>query len=152
MSDSGRSKKSQAVSFDAATSIPRQSSFSPSDAGSLTDSAMETEGPDFNGYEIMPIPGFVIKTKRVSGEKVFVNICEHSDVPAVSTSMGTIKSNLKWPIIISSGKRTESGVDEKSSRKTGKEEEFIVYDIIVNPSVLLMSSADESWSTRDLVL
>ena len=30
----------------------------------------------------MPEPGWVIKLLRVAGEKIFVNLCEHAEVPS----------------------------------------------------------------------
>lgn len=48
---------------------------------SMPNRSMETRQSD---YEIAPTPMFVIKTKRIaSGEKVFINVCEHGDVPSL---------------------------------------------------------------------
>lgn len=39
------------------------------------------------GYLITPSPSFVVKTKKsASGEKVFLNVCEHEDVPTLPVS------------------------------------------------------------------
>ncbi len=104
-------------------------------------------------YQLIPIPGFVIKTKKSTGEKVFVNVCEHPDVPNLTISMGTVKTNVKWPIILSSAPRMEK-LENKSSGKDGatKEEDYCIFDVVVSPSVLRMSTADETLGTRDVVI
>jgi hypothetical protein len=99
------------------------------------------------GYMISPTPGFVIKTKRKQGDKVFINVCEHYDIPTVSTAIGTLKSNLKWPAMITSPGRTFKDEDKEK----GKIESAVLYDVVVHPSVLLLCQNDESLSTRDLV-
>jgi hypothetical protein len=35
---------------------------------------------------LMPEPGWVIKFLRVAGEKIFVNLCAHAEVPSNNTT------------------------------------------------------------------
>ena len=96
---------------------------------------------------ITPTPGFVIKTKKKSGEKVFINVCEHNNIPAVSTAIGTLKTNTKWPSMLSSSARSFQDEEDKK----GRSDNATIFDVAVNPSVLELSNRDESLATRDLV-
>lgn len=137
------------------SSSPRDSSMSMSmSAYPSSEDAGLLEGANANstnGYSIVPIPGFIMKTKRNSnGAKVFINVCEHSDVSALAPSkLGLLKSHSSWPFMISSPGRMEK-VGEKG-KKGEEEEELLVFDVVLHPSILVMISTDESMSTRDLV-
>lgn len=37
---------------------------------------------------LLPSPGWVIKVLRLNGEKVFINLCHHQEVPAVPVTLG----------------------------------------------------------------
>jgi hypothetical protein len=98
-------------------------------------------------YQIMPTPGFVIKTRRVnSGEKIFINVCEHPDVPATASS-GLMGVGASWPYMISSPGRLECSHNQS---KSAKKEDVWVYDVVVNPSVVSIAN-DDNIATRDLV-
>jgi hypothetical protein len=96
---------------------------------------------------------FVIKTKNKKAEKVFINVCEHYDIPTVSTAIGTLKSNVKWPAMITSPGRAFKDKDDdgKDGKGDKKSESAILYDVVVHPSVLLLCQNDESLATRDLL-
>jgi hypothetical protein len=58
---------------------------SPKRSGSVT---MQSTGPKYT--VIVPTPGFVIKSKKLSNnEKVFINVCHHSTVPPASDEVQT---------------------------------------------------------------
>ncbi len=116
------------------------SSFNSSTAAAVAGDDME------DGIEISPSPCFVIKTKRESGIKVFINVCEHVEVPSVVSSLGLLKANRHWPAIASSPARLEIG--HKDDKDEG---EVWLYDVVVNPSVIQLTVVDVTVNTRDLV-
>lgn len=72
------------------------------------------------GYSVSPIPGFVIKTKKLSsGEKIFVNVCEHNDIPSMPLkNLAAVRGQPRWPIMVCVGPRVES--DDKGAGKLSK--------------------------------
>lgn len=45
---------------------------------------------DSGAGPFVPEPGWVIKVLRVSGEKVFINLCEHAEVTTTPVSLGYV--------------------------------------------------------------
>lgn len=88
---------------------------------------------------VKPTPGFVIKTRRESGIKVFVNVCEHEEVPIPEKKKG----HKKWPVMVLGGIFRES-VDKAA-------ETCLVLDVIVNPSIIQECNADKSGETKEEV-
>lgn len=84
-------------------------------------------------HVITPKPAWVIKVLRSNGEKIFINLCEHTDIPATPLVM-----NLgfnKWPFMIVTPARTIKE-DKESNSETS------VYDAIVAPSVITICGRD----------
>jgi len=46
-----------------------------------------TESPKADVIKIAPIPGICVKSKKANGEKVFINICKHTEIPAPIEAM-----------------------------------------------------------------
>lgn len=91
-------------------------------------------GPHPNDIVATPRPGWVLKVVRTNGEKIFINLCEHSDVPMVQLTL-----NLgfnKWPFMILTPAR--SIIEDKE----GGNSEVTVYDAVVNPGVVSLCNKD----------
>lgn len=69
-------------------------------------------------------PGFVIKSKRMDGMKIFVNVCDHETVPSIDRA----KNRKRWPLIVM-GPTHKVSVDKHA-------EECHVFDVCVNPNVM----------------
>lgn len=84
-------------------------------------------------HAITPKAGWVIKVLRSNGEKIFINLCEHVDIPATPLVL-----NLgfnKWPFMIVTPARTI--MEDKDSTS-----EISVYDAVVAPSVVTICGKD----------
>lgn len=71
--------------------------------------------------------------------KVFINVCEHEEVPIPDKKKG----NKKWPVMVLGGVFRES-VDKAA-------ETCLVLDVIVNPSIIQECNADKSGETKEEV-
>eukprot|EP00604_Paraphysomonas_vestita_P004119 CAMPEP_0174821854 /NCGR_PEP_ID=MMETSP1107-20130205/10470_1 /TAXON_ID=36770 /ORGANISM="Paraphysomonas vestita, Strain GFlagA" /LENGTH=521 /DNA_ID=CAMNT_0016039357 /DNA_START=441 /DNA_END=2006 /DNA_ORIENTATION=- len=108
------------------------------DSPDLSILAAQNLGPS-DKITVKPTPGFVIKTRRESGIKVFVNVCEHEEVPIPEKKKG----HKKWPVMVLGGVFRES-VDKAA-------ETCLVLDVIVNPSIIQECNADKSGETKEEV-
>jgi hypothetical protein len=86
---------------------------------------------------IKPTAGFVIKTRREGGMKVFINVCEHEEVPIPEKKRG----HKKWPVMVLGGVWRES-VDKSA-------ETCQVLDVIVSPTVMQESQVDKTGETKE---
>jgi hypothetical protein len=83
------------------------------------------------------VPGWVIKFLRITGEKIFINLCEHAEVPSTPINLrysvmlkcfcylmivSTLSSSNNWPFIVLSPGRNVSDTNG----------EFLVYDAIIS--------------------
>ncbi len=111
------------------TSGDRVSSSDATATSSRADSQEDDRPLSSSGaeYVITPKPAWVIKVLRGNTEKIFVNLCEHNDIPftPVTLSLGY----NKWPFMILTPARTI--VEEKDDGG-----EITVYDAVVNPQVV----------------
>ena len=115
-------------------------SISMASTGSTEDTPTSVTGSGSGSdHKVNPIPGFILKTRRGDGSKVFVNICSHSEVPTANA----FKGSARWPFMLSSTCRS---FGESSSLA-------FVYDIVVNTSVLkeCEDAHDETHQLRDMV-
>lgn len=82
--------------------------------------------------------------------KIFVNFCEHPDVPAAPVMIGIYN---KWPLMLLTSYR--SLCDDKPDRKSAGARdsetngnssggEVAVYDAVVHPSVMLLCNKDNN--------
>jgi hypothetical protein len=104
-------------------------------AGGPRDSE-EGDAPSSSTFIITPKPAWVVKVLRSNGEKIFINLCEHSDIPMMQLAL-----NLgfnKWPFMILTPART---IQEEKSGDDGNVE-VSIYDAIVNPSVVNICAKD----------
>jgi hypothetical protein len=94
---------------------------------------------------IMPIPGWVIKCMRTNGEKIFINVCQSSEVPNIALS-ATLGYN-KWPFILLVSCRTipDHTYDQELM-------EVSVYDAIVNTAVVQMQQRCRSESKLHIII
>ena len=92
---------------------------------------------------VKPTPSFVMKTKRHSGTKIFVNVCTHDFVPYKVMDIGAIKSNNVFTYMVVSAPLEHT--NEKDSSYC------VVYDVVVNAMVVSISSSDETGRTRAMV-
>lgn len=84
-------------------------------------------------------PGFVIKSKRVNGLKVFFNVCDHDDIPQSDKKRG----NKKWPIFVLSP-ACKISVDKNADK-------CHVLDVCVHPSVMQECTTDTTGETKEEV-
>lgn len=96
-----------------------------------------TASAEANKY-VDPIPGFVLKTRRGDGSKVFVNICHHASVPQTSA----FKGSNRWPFMLASVAREWADGNNGSA---------VVYDIVVHSAVMDDCLDDETHNTKDMV-
>lgn len=81
---------------------------------------------------ILPRPGWVIKVFRTTGEKVFINLCEHAEVP--NTPLVLSLGYNKWPFMVLSGPRQ---LLEDANQPT-----VTLYDAVVHPAVVAHCQKD----------
>lgn len=81
---------------------------------------------------VVPKPGWVIKVFRTAGEKLFINLCEHSEVPNVPLVLSL--GYNKWPFMVLTPARVipDGGGD------------VTVYDAVVNPAVVVQCNKDNT--------
>ena len=92
---------------------------------------------------VKPTPSFVMKTKRHSGTKIFVNVCTHDFVPFKVMDSGAMNSNNVFTYMVVSAPLEHT--NEKDSSYC------VVYDVVVNAKVVSVSSSDESGRARAVV-
>ncbi len=96
------------------------------------------------GIDIVPEPGFVLKTKNVkSGNKVFVNICVSKHLANLSRKTqlmedGTEQEGINIPMSV--------GPPKTDKDKSGNP--CLVFDMIVNPEVVTDSKEDKTGGFR----
>jgi hypothetical protein len=96
----------------------------------------EGDAPSSSTFVITPKPAWVVKVLRSNGEKIFINLCEHSDIPMMQLAL-----NLgfnKWPFMILTPART---IAEGKGGEDGNVD-VSIYDAIVNPSVVNICAKD----------
>lgn len=102
------------------------------------------------GIYITPEPGFVFKTKRAAPEennkKVFVNMCKHDSIDAPG-----LKKRLNEEGESVEGMNVPMSVGPARIDKDNKGVDCIVYDIIVNPSVIEEAKTDPTGKYRDFI-
>ncbi len=97
------------------------------------------------GVEVMPTPGFVLKTQKLSdGTKVFVNICSSAllPIPALKKRLdkeGNEIEGISMPLSI--------GPPREVVDKSGKP--CIAYDAVCSPIVLEEANTDKTGAQRD---
>lgn len=84
-------------------------------------------------------PGFVIKSKRLDGRKVFVNVCSHDMVPCIDKN----KNRKRWPLMVLCQSHKVS-VDKHA-------EECHVFDVCVSTSVIEESDEDASGDVKESI-
>jgi hypothetical protein len=97
------------------------------------------ESPSASTFLITPKPAWVVKVLRNNGEKIFVNLCEHPDIPMLQLAL-----NLgfnKWPFMIITPARTlqdgKGGGDGEDANM-----DISIYDAVVNPAVVNICAKD----------
>ena len=96
------------------------------------------------GIDITPDPGFVLKTTNTkSGSKVFINICTHPEIKDFSKKVqlmedGTEQEGISVPMSV--------GPPKPDQDAAGKQ--CLVFDMIVNPHVIVDSKADKTGAFR----
>jgi hypothetical protein len=102
------------------------------------------------GIYITPEPGFVFKTKRAAPEenykKVFVNMCKHESIDSPG-----LKKRLNEEGESVEGMNVPMSVGPARIDKDNKGVDCIVYDIIVNPSVIEEAKTDPTGKYRDFI-
>eukprot|EP01038_Epipyxis_sp_PR26KG_P016231 gene16231-22090_t len=100
------------------------------------------------GITITPNPGFSFKTKRLNKDnmKVFINICEHDEIdsPGIKKKLNEEGEEIEGMNIPMSVGQPRNDVD-----KSGVS--CIIYDIIVNPTVITESSNDKTGKYKDFI-
>mmetsp|Transcript_24722 Transcript_24722/g.41804 ORF Transcript_24722/g.41804 Transcript_24722/m.41804 type:complete len:623 (+) Transcript_24722:84-1952(+) len=109
----------------------------------LVDEKMDS-GDDQRAVMSAPVPfklnpGFVIKSKRMDGMKIFVNVCDHETVPSIDRT----KNRKRWPLIVM-GPTHKVSVDKHA-------EECHVFDVCVNPSVMEECQVDATGEVKEVV-
>lgn len=105
--------------------------------GSDADGDVNLDGS--GDHLVTPKPAWVIKVLRTNGEKIFINLCEHPDIPQTAITMGY----SKWPFMVLTPVRTcqdEKGGDEAAG--SGKSTEISIYDAVVNPAVVVLGGKE----------
>jgi hypothetical protein len=90
--------------------------------------------PSMSDIIAKPTAQWVIKALRASGEKIFINLCDHPDVPMVQVTLNL--GYNKWPFMILTPARTI--VEDKDGG------DVTVYDAVVNTGVIAMCNKDPS--------
>lgn len=140
-----REQKSNTVSNDKGSNLNKQNNpilnistkggdspdYSPDNDDDDDNSDQLSPLPSGDGHLITPSPGIVIKVLRSTGEKIFINLCEHEEIP--QSNIG-INYN-KWPFIVLTPARFT--IDEKSEGVG-----INVYDAIVHPNVVTLLNKD----------
>ena len=97
--------------------------------------ASDPNSPSASTFIITPKPAWVVKVLRLNGEKIFVNLTEHPDIPMMQLVL-----NLgfnKWPFMIMTPARTRT--EDKGGDEGG---EISIYDAVVNPAVVQICAKD----------
>eukprot|EP01039_Chlorochromonas_danica_P007195 gene7195-7962_t len=100
--------------------------------GDLASPTAGTGGSGGGETSILPRPGWVIKVFRTTGEKVFINLCEHAEVP--NTPLVLSLGYNKWPFMVLSGPRQ---LVEDPNQPT-----VALYDAVVHPAVIAHCQKD----------
>jgi len=94
---------------------------------------------------VTPTPSFIMKTKRHSGTKIFVNVCTHDLVPFNLMDSGAMVNGSNTVLIY----MVVSAPSEHTNEKDGSY--CVVYDVAVNDKVISVSSNDDSGGARAMV-
>ena len=109
---SGGNNSGKKITFERSASV----NFATPNTSSEYEGSFRTisDNPAFDSnklYDVTPNPWFVIKViRKDTRAKVFINVCEHSDVPITNAVRGT----SKWPYIMSSPGRIYLDTKENS--------------------------------------
>jgi hypothetical protein len=94
---------------------------------------------------VTPTPGFVLKTKRNTGTKVFINICSHNAVPFKPEE--NAKAND-----VDENKLIYMLVGQPFEYQNEKDGSYcIIYDVIVHPDEVFASSINPTGTARNRV-
>jgi len=109
----------------------------------MTETGVTEDFEAQKGETIVPEPGFVVKTRSEKEEKVFINVCQSSAIQKACMKKqlandGTEQEGLHVPLSL--------GPPRLDEDKTGKP--CIVYDVIVNPELLVEAKEDKSGGLR----
>lgn len=89
---------------------------------------------------ITPSPGFVVKTKRSNGTKIFVNVCSSTAVPLKTEPSSTrIDANKKIYMLVNTPV-------EHQNEKDGSY--CVLYDVLVHPDELTVCALDATGAAR----
>ena len=104
------------------------------DSDDLT--ALDPNSPSTTStFIITPKPAWVVKVLRLNGEKIFVNLTEHPDIPMMQLALNL--GYNKWPFMIMTPARTRT--EDKGGDEGG---EISIYDAVVNPAVVQICTKD----------
>lgn len=104
----------------------------PSDSRGSGEDRPPSSTPSGNDVIVVPKPGWVIKVFRTNGEKIFINLCEHSEVPHVPLVLSL--GYNKWPFMVLTPSRSIADGEGKAH--------VDVYDAVVNPQVVTLCNKD----------
>ena len=95
---------------------------------------------------ITPSPCFVVKIIRSNGEKLFVNLCEHANIPMVEPvrcMKGEVLGFNKWPFMVLTPARyiTEES-NEDSGRKSSMQADIAVYDAVISSEAAALTATE----------
>ncbi len=134
---------------DRASSLPSYPSLARKDStGVGRDSEDGNDAPSTSTFVITPKPAWVVKVLRTNGEKIFVNLCEHSDIPMMQLALLCAHSAIqimtldlhlgfnKWPFMILTPARAIH--EDKEDGNV----EVSIYDAVVNPAVVNICAKD----------
>lgn len=116
-----------------------------SNGGSSRDSLISREKQGSNYSVVVPNVGFVLKTKRNNGTKIFINICSHETVPyKAERSKNVVDLDEKKLIFIILNVPLEYQNEKDQSV-------CVIYDAVVHPEELIFSSNDSSGAVKHRV-
>lgn len=95
----------------------------------------DNEAPSTSTFNITPKPAWVVKVLRNNGEKIFINLTEHPDIPMMQLALNL--GYNKWPFMIITPARTLH--EEKGEEGNA---EVSIYDAVVNPAVVNICAKD----------
>lgn len=113
--------------------------------GSGRDSFAPRDKQGSNHSVVVPNVGFVLKTKRSNGTKIFINICSHESVPyKPERSRNVVELDEKKLIFMILNVPLEYQNEKDQSV-------CVIYDAIVHPEELIFSSNDASGAVKHRV-
>jgi hypothetical protein len=104
-----------------------------------SEALVPSKSASFEPIELVPKPCFVVKIRKDSGTKVFINVGEHASVPPSDKK----RPNKLWPLIV-------AGRERISIDRSGENCEVI--DVIMNGSVFEEINKDDTGECKDEVI